>query len=53
MAKSPSGMLNITQAELGRMEKYPNEKAIEYGKREPYYLQYIREQKEKENNKKS
>lgn len=51
MAKS-FGTFNLSDDELGRMEKQPNQKAIEYGKREPYYLQYIRKQKEKENEEK-
>lgn len=51
MAKT-FGTLNLTDAELGRMEKHPNQKAIDYGKSVPYYLQYIRKQKEKENEEK-
>lgn len=41
------GSFNLSDGELNNIVKYPNEKANEFGKREPYYLKYIREQKEK------
>lgn len=50
MAKT--GMMNLSDGELSNMVKYPNEEAIKYGKQEPYYLKYIREQKEKKDKKK-
>ena len=50
MAKS--GMRNLSDGELSNMMEYPNEEAIKYGKQEPYYLKFIREQKEKKDKKK-
>ena len=52
MSKTPSGIFNLTGAELSRMEKYPNQKAIDYGRQVPYHLQYARDQKKKESKEK-
>lgn len=46
MGKRP-GTFNFSEADLHMMEKHPSERAMEYGKRKPFYLEYIREQKEK------
>lgn len=46
MAKKFGGTFNLTEIELNRMEKYPDQKSMDYGKQVPYYLQYIRKQKE-------
>ena len=42
---------NLSGAELNHMEKYPSEKAIEYGKKVPFHLQFMREQKAKQEQK--
>ena len=39
---------NLTGAELNYMEKNPSQKAIEYGKKVPFHLQFMREQKAKQ-----
>lgn len=39
---------NLSGAELNHMEKHPSEKAIEYGKKVPFHLQFMREQKAKQ-----
>ena len=39
---------NLTGAELNYIEKHPNKKAIEYGKKVPFHLQFMREQKAKQ-----
>ena len=46
--RSEDAMYNISNSDAAYMVKHPNKKANEIGQRVPYYLQYRREQKTKQ-----
>ena len=48
---SKTGMINLNDSELNKMEMFPNYNAIRRFKQEPYYLKAIKKEKEQKKSK--